>query len=111
MGVSPATGPTPNRGYEAAGLQKLGIVLKLLTDTLPLVGANSEMGQEILKILPRLSKMVPAGSTTPAGERNGLENMMLANQQNNQQMQMLRQQMAQQGGQQQARPAPQPMAA
>lgn len=84
------TGPTPNRGFEAAGLQKLGIVNKLLTEILPLVGAGSDAGQAVLKALSSLSKFTPAGAVTPAAERNNLEGMMMKNQQQNQQLQAAR---------------------
>jgi hypothetical protein len=96
MGVSPVTGPTPNKGYEAAGMQKLGIVVKAMGELIPLLGATSEAGQEVLKSLQRLAKYVPAGAVTPAAERNELENRMLKNQQNSAQMQQMRQGMTQQ---------------
>lgn len=93
MGVSPATGPTPNKGFEAAGMQKLGMVLKQLTDILPMVGANSEVGQEVLKILTKLSKHVPAGAVSPASEKNNLEQMLLNNQRSQGQLAQLKQAM------------------
>ena len=43
FGATPATGATPNKGYEAAGLQKLGVVVKQLEGLLPEVGAVSSM--------------------------------------------------------------------
>lgn len=92
------TGPTPNKGYEAAGMQKLGVVVKMMGELIPLLGANSEAGQEILKVLPRLAKYVPAGAVTPAGERNSLEKSMLTNQQNSAQLAQMKQGAAQQGG-------------
>jgi hypothetical protein len=91
MGVSQVTGPTPNRGYEAAGLQRLGMVVKTLTEALPLLGAGSDAGQAVLKALSSLSKFVPSGAVTPAAERNNLESMMMRNQQQNQQLQAARQ--------------------
>lgn len=96
FGTSPATGPTPNRGFEAAGLQRLGSVVKQLNELLPMVGAGSESGREVLKALNILVKLVPSGSQTPAAARNNIEQMALRNTRDNQQMQMLQQQRMQQ---------------
>lgn len=95
FGATNATGPTPNRGYEAAGLQRLGSVVKQLEEMIPLFGATSEHGREVLKALNILVKMVPAGSVTPASQRANIENMAMKNAQQNQQMQALRQQQMQ----------------
>jgi len=102
FGQTPATGPTPNRGYEAAGLQRLGAIVKNLEEILPMFGAASEHGQGVLKALNILVKMVPAGSVTPAAQKNNVEQMALSNARNNQQLQALQQSRAPQqpqGGQ------------
>ena len=106
FGSSPATQPTPNRGHEAAGLQKLGLVIQSLTDILPLVGASSDVGQFVLDMLKKGSKFVPAGSVTPASQRNQLEQMAMKQGQNNQQMMALK--AMQQGGQQPGQQPPMP---
>lgn len=98
MGVSSVTQPTPNKGYEAAGLQRLGLVVKQLGDLIPMLGVTSEPGMAVLEALRKLTKFVPSGSVNPAQERNQLESQMAQNTRNNQQMQALRQQQAQ-GGQ------------
>ena len=101
MGSTPATGATPNRGYEAAGLQKLGVVVKQLEGLVAELGATSEPGQAVLKALNSLVKFVPAGSVTPAAQKNSIEAQQRNMAQNNQQMQALaqmRQKMAQSGG-------------
>ena len=98
MGVSPATGPTPNKGFEAAGLQQLGMVVKQLERLIPMLGASSDPGAAALKALNALAKFVPAGSVTPAAEKNAAENMMMKATQGNQQMQALAQQRAGAGG-------------
>ena len=108
-GVSPATGPTPNRGYEAAAAQRLGVVIKQLEELVSLAGATSEVGQAALKMLNIGVKLVPAGSVTPAAQKNNIEQMAMKNAQQNQQMQALKQQQAQ-GGQAQ-QPAQMPKAA
>lgn len=75
-------------------MQKLSMCVKLLGDALGQAGATSEVGQKILEILPKLSKMVTPGASTPASEKNNIEQMSMKNAQQNQQMQMLRQQQA-----------------
>ncbi len=97
FGASPVTGPTPNRGYEAAAAQKLGLIVKQLTEVLSLAGVGSDVGKEVLKALNSLAKLVPSGSVSPAAEKNNIESMAMKNAQGNQQMQALKQQMM--GGQ------------
>jgi hypothetical protein len=79
MGVSPATGPTPNKGYEQAALQRVGLVIKQLTEILPMAGATSDIGKTILDVLGKLAKHVPAGSNSQASERNALDQMSMKN--------------------------------
>lgn len=101
FGSTPATGATPNKGYEAAGLQKLGVVVKQLESLLPEVGAGSDVGKAVLESLNKLVKFVPSGSVTPAAQKNSIEAQQRQMAQNNQQMQavqQMRQKMAQ-GGQ------------
>jgi len=76
---------------------------------LPELGASSEAGQAVLKALTSLTKFVPAGSVTPAAQKNSLEAQQRQMAQNNQQMMALKQRAAQgaQGGQ----PQPQGAAA
>ena len=69
-----------------------------------MLGASSEPGREILKALNILVKLVPAGSSSPAAEKNNIEQMAMRNTRDNQQMQAL-QQMRMQGGQQGAQAA------
>jgi hypothetical protein len=106
FGNSPATAPTPNKGYEAAAAQRLGLVIKQLEALVPLAGAASPIGKACLEALNKLVKFVPAGSVTPAAAKNNINQMAMQNAQQNQQMQALRQQSMQ--GQQ---PAQMPKAA
>lgn len=98
FGQSPVTGPSPNKGFEAAAVKQVGVVVKQLTALLQTAGATSEVGKDVLKALNILTKHVPSGAVTPADERQSLERQMMANTQNNQQAQMLKQMQA--GGQQ-----------
>ena len=90
MGVSSATGPTPNRGYEAAAKQRLGVVLRQLEQMVPLAGATTDLGKSILKALNDLAKHIQPGEVTPAAERNTLETAMMQNQQNTAMQQQMR---------------------
>lgn len=96
MGVSSATGPTPNAGYEAAAFQRIAMHVNALSELIPLIGATSEAGQALLKALTSLSKVVPVGASSPTSDRNAIENLALRNQQNSSDLQALRS-----GGQQQ----------
>lgn len=102
MGSSPATGPTPNKGFEAAGLQRLGLIIKQLEQLVPMFGSASEPGKAVLDALRSLSKHVPSGSVTPGAERSNIDRMAMQNAQNNSAMQRMKQQ--QQGGGQGAGP-------
>ena len=73
------------------------MAVKILTETLPMVGVSSEIGQALMAVLPKLAKFVPPGTSTPASERNQMENMMMRNVQQGGQMQQLRAQMGQGG--------------
>src|ERR1035441_9533718 len=96
-GVSPATGPTPNKGYEAAAAQRLGLIIKQLEEIIPMAGATTDIGKACLDALNKLVKYVPSGSVTPASAKNNIEQMAMKNAQQNQQMQALKAQQA--GGQ------------
>ena len=104
FGQSPVTGPSPNKGFEAAALKRMGMVVKQLTDLLSMAGATSDLGKDILKMINLGAKHVPSGSVTPADEKANLERQMMANTQNNQQVQALRQQQAKAGQQPQSQP-------
>ena len=103
FGAAPATGPTPNKGFEAAAAQRLGLVIKQLEELIPMAGATSDIGKACLDALNKLVKYVPAGSVNPAQQKNQIESMAMKNAQQNQQMQALKQQRMQgeQGGAQQ----------
>lgn len=90
FGQSPATGPTPNKGFEAAAAQRLGMVIKQLEEIITTAGATSEIGQAALKMLNIGVKMVPAGAVTPASAKNNIDQMAMKNAQQAQQMQQLR---------------------
>lgn len=75
-------GATPNKGFEAAGLQKLGVIVKELEALVPMVGATSEVGKAVLDSLSKLAKHIPTGAVSPASQRNVIQDMMQKAQQN-----------------------------
>lgn len=91
FGGSSASQATPNAGYEAAALQRVGVLVKQVQDLMNMVGATSETGQGLLKALNILVKMVPAGTTSPASEKNMLEQAQMRNTQNMAMQQQLKQ--------------------
>lgn len=101
FGQSPAVGATPNRGFEAQGVQRLGAVIKMLEQLIPMVGAVSEIGKDVMQAITKLSKHIPAGAVTPQAERNTLEAAQIRNMQNSQLQQL-------QSAQQQKPPAAPP---
>jgi hypothetical protein len=91
FGSSPATGPTPNKGYEAAAMQRVGVLVKQMTEILPTIGATSDLGQTLMKCMTMLAKHVPPGSTSNAAEKNSIEKMAIQNQQNGAMQQQMKQ--------------------
>ena len=79
-------------------MQVLSTVAQLLTHALGQAGATSEMGGKILKILSDINKLAPPGSSSPAGQKNVMDQAQLRNAQQNQQAQALRAQMMKQAG-------------
>lgn len=82
-------------------MQRLGMIIKQLTEILPMFGAGSEQGKAILDSLQKLSKHMQPGNVSQASERNNIEQMALKNAQQTAMAQQMRQQ---QGGQQPAGP-------
>jgi len=92
FGGSSASQATPNAGYEAAAMQRVGVFIKQVQDAMNMVGATSEIGQKLLKVLNILVGMVPAGTVSPAAEKNMLEQAQMRNTQNQATAQQLKQQ-------------------
>jgi hypothetical protein len=91
FGSTSATGPTPNKGYEAAAMQRVGVLVKAMTDILPQVGATSDLGQALMKSITLLAKHVPPGTNSNAAEKNSIEKMDIQNQINGAMQQQLKQ--------------------
>ena len=91
-------GATPNKGFEAAGIQKLGVIVKEMESLIPMLGATSEAGKDVLAALGKLAKHIPTGAVSPASSRNVIQEMMMKSQQNGQMQQQLDKQRAQPPG-------------
>jgi hypothetical protein len=87
-----------------AGLQGLGLALKILESLVPRLGSATPAGKDVLKCITTLGKHVEPGMVSQAGNKNELMNQM-------QKMQQMRQQMARpQGGAAPPQPGAAPMA-
>lgn len=95
-------GSTPNKGFEAAGIQKLGVIVKEMESLIPMLGATSEAGKAVLDALGKLAKHIPTGAVSPASSRNVIQEMQIKAQQNGQMQQQLDKQRAQPPGPAQA---------
>jgi len=82
FGSSPVSQPVPNRGQEAAGLSRLAVVVRLMEETVPLLGVGSEPGQAVLKALNSLAKHVPPGSVPPGVQTSTMQRLLSQQQQN-----------------------------
>jgi len=71
-------------------MQRVGLIVKTMTDMLPLVGATSELGQALMKSISSLAKHVPTGSTSSAQDRNSIDEMQRKNAQQTATMQQMR---------------------
>ena len=85
-----------------AGIKMAGMALKALEQAVPLLGAASDPGRDVLSAIKLVSKHVPPGSVSPSDVMQILQKLMLQQQQFGQQMNQMRQQGAQPAGQQPA---------
>lgn len=102
-GISPATQPTRNAGYEIAAQKMAGLALLIMERAMPLAGSNTPLGNELHKCIGGLAKHVPAGAVTPADIQSQIQQLMLRQQEFGAQKQAL----AARAMQQQQMPAPQ----
>lgn len=109
VGSSPATAPVPNKGLEAAGMARLGLIIRQMELVVPLLGAGTEAGRDVLKALTSLSKHVPPGAVSPGVEQSAMNQVQMKMKQQTPQLAQMRAALEQQ--QQQAPPEPTPDAA
>ncbi len=63
-------------------MQRVGVLVKAMTELLPTVGIASELGQALHKAIGILGKHVPPGTNSNAADKNQIEKMAIQNQQN-----------------------------
>lgn len=101
FGSSPVSQPVPNRGHEAAGLSRLSVIIRLMEETIPLLGVGSEPGKDLVKALSNLAKHVPPGAVSSGIQQSTMERLMQQQKQMAPQIAAMR---AMQPGQQQGTP-------
>lgn len=84
----------------------VGLGLMALENAVPLVGASTPEGQDLLKAIQTLAKHVPPGAVTPQDIKNVIQQLMMKMQQGQQQLQQMQ---AQRQQPQQAAQQPNPM--
>jgi len=99
----------PNKGLEAAGMAQLGLIVRQLEKIVPLLGAGTEAGRDVLKALTSLAKHVPPGAVSPGAEQTSLQNLMMKMKQQAPQLAAMKQGMQKPGGE--APPVPPAQAA
>ena len=77
IGSSPATGPSQNLGMAAKGLQAAGALLNAMAMVIPLVGAGSPLGQALAKSMTDIGKHIPPGASSPQGEQQFAQQMLM----------------------------------
>ncbi len=98
MGVSSATQPTPNKGFDAAAAQRVSLALNILTEVMSMAGATSDIGMAANKAIGILAKAVPPGTSSPASQRNAIDQLQQKNMQNQATMQQMQKGGGQGGG-------------
>lgn len=76
-GPTPGSMPTPNTGEHAMGAALIGVIVKMMERAIPLLGAGSEAGRDLVKSLSSLSRHVPPGSMSPGIEGTAIERLAL----------------------------------
>ena len=72
---SPMTGPSPSPGAKAEALAQVRQALKILEGCIPKLGADSEEGGQLVKIVGQLGKMSPANESLQGMESTALRDL------------------------------------
>src|SRR5215469_13358840 len=91
FGSSPMTPPVPMRGLEGKGATLVAQAKRLLEQAIsePGLGAETEIGQAILKSLEAIGKVMPEGAVSPGMERAGMQQFLLGQRQTNPMMSIM----------------------
>lgn len=71
-------------------MAKLGLVIRQLETIVPLLGAGTEAGRDVLKALTSLSKHVPPGAVSPGVEQSAMQQMQMKMKQQTPQIEQMR---------------------
>lgn len=77
FGSSPVQMPTPNRGLQAAALTQVSWAVRILEKALPVLGATSPVGKDIMGAIKSLAKHTPTEQMSTGVENNTLQQMMM----------------------------------
>ena len=77
FGSSPVQMPTPNRGLQAAALTQVSWAVRILEKALPVLGATSPVGKDIMGAIKSLAKHTPEQQMSTGVENNTLQQMMM----------------------------------
>jgi len=77
FGSSPVQMPTPNRGLQAAALTQVSWAVRILEKALPVLGATSPVGKDIMGAIKSLAKHTPQEQMSTGVENNTLQQMMM----------------------------------
>jgi hypothetical protein len=85
------TPPVPHRGLEGKGMALVSQAKKMLEEAIatPGLGAETEVGQAVLKSLQLIGKVLPDGTVSPGMENAGMEQFMLQARQQNPMQQII----------------------
>jgi len=81
----PMTPPVPPRGMQAEAASLIANAKEMLEKAIgmPGLGAETKLGQAILKCLELIGKEMPDGTVTPGQQNAGMQQFMLARRQTN----------------------------
>ena len=82
FGSSPVQMPTPNRGLQANALTQINVAVRILERALPVMGATSPVGKDLMSAIRSLSKHIQPGDMGQGSEASTLQNMMMQAKQN-----------------------------
>lgn len=85
FGSNPLTPPVPPRGMQAEGTSLVANAKEMLEKaiSMPGMGAETKLGQAILKCLELIGKELTDGTVTPGQQNAGMQQFMLARRQTN----------------------------
>ena len=90
FGSSPVQMPTPNRGLQAAALNQIQWAVRILEKALPVMGATSPVGKDLMSAIKSLAKHVQPEEMGSGTEASTLQQMMMQAKAENPQMQVLK---------------------